>query len=113
MFRRVPSLSLLVLGLVALTTLTAAAAAARDDPTTGATATAAKDVPVLEPGNEGADDASGGGEKVRRIKFGETVKLDDIGPIIVNEDCSMRRIANWEALTQREKDGAQRRGCTS
>ena len=77
------------------------------------TGTTTKDIPVLEPGNGGAadDDSEGGdgGEKVRQLKFGETIKLDDIGPIIVNEDCTMRRIANWHSLTQREKNGAQRR----
>ena len=121
---------LLVLGLtIALTaTMTAAGNDADDDhhqsssssswttttTTEGTeTGTTTKDIPVLEPGNEGADnddgEGGGGGEKVRQLKFGETIKLDDIGPIIVNEDCSMRRIANWHSLTQREKNGAQRR----
>lgn len=102
---------LVVLGLIALTATMAAAGTpgaggAEDDPTTGTMT----DIPVLEPGNEGAaDDTSDGGERVRQIKFGETVKLDDIGPIIVNEDCSMRRIANWDTLTERERNGVQRR----
>ena len=81
-----------------------------DEHGTGATDT---EIPILEAGNEGADGGGTGGEgRVRQIQFGEKVKLDDIGPIIVNDDCSMRRIANWETLTQREKNGAQRRVAT-
>ena len=35
--------------------------------------------------------------------------LDELGPIIVNEDCTMRRIANWETLSPRERRGVQKR----
>ena len=46
---------------------------------------------------------------VRQIRFGEKVALDDLGPIIVNEDCTMRRIENWREMTERERRGTQKR----
>lgn len=33
-----------------------------------------------------------------------TVKLDSLGPIIVNTDGSMQRIPNWNEMPQSEKD---------
>uniref|UniRef100_A0A7S0SJQ8 Peptidylprolyl isomerase n=1 Tax=Mantoniella antarctica TaxID=81844 RepID=A0A7S0SJQ8_9CHLO len=96
---RVLSLWVLMLGLLALTG--AAVPAEEDSGAEGHGAERDGEVPVLEPGTQE--------EKVRQIRFGETVKLDDIGPIIVNADCSMRRISNYDALTQREKTGAQQR----
>lgn len=105
------SMVVVVVGFIALTATMATAGTpgtggADDDPTTGTMT----DIPIIEPGNEGVvDETSDGGERVRQIKFGETVKLDDIGPIIVNEDCSMRRIANWGTLTERERKGVQKR----
>ena len=87
------SLWVLMLGLLALTG--AAVPAEEDSGAEGHGAERDGEVPVLEPGTQE--------EKVRQIRFGETVKLDDIGPIIVNADCSMRRISNYDALTQREK----------
>ena len=63
-------------------------------------------VPVLEPsGADGADDSG----PTRQLRFGEKVALDDLGPIIVNEDCTMRRIENWREMTERERRGTQKR----
>ena len=56
---------------------------------------------AVRPGDAGAG--------VRRIRFGDKVALDELGPIIVNEDCTMRRIANWETLSPRERRGVQKR----
>ena len=56
---------------------------------------------AVRPGESGAE--------VRRIRFGDKVALDELGPIIVNEDCTMRRIANWETLSPRERRGVQKR----
>lgn len=36
---------------------------------------------------------------------GESVKLEELGPIIVNEDGTMRRITNWHTLTKGEQLG--------
>ena len=51
-----------------------------------------------------ADDAppsSDGGENF-------TVKLESLGPIIVNTDGSMQRIPNWSEMPQSEKDKTMR-----
>ncbi|KAG2123412.1 hypothetical protein DEU56DRAFT_721153, partial [Suillus clintonianus] len=34
----------------------------------------------------------------------ETVKLDALGPIVVNSDGTLSRIANWEKMTEEEKE---------
>lgn len=39
---------------------------------------------------------------------GESIKLDELGPIIINSDGTTRRIANWNELTQQEKDSTWR-----
>ena len=103
--RRASKLALaMALCVLALAATASAATGSRD--AASSSSSSADHPPVLEPGSggDGAED-----EKVRRITFGETVKLDHLGPIIVHEDCSMRRIANWESLTEREKKGTQRR----
>eukprot|EP00434_Breviolum_minutum_P026900 symbB.v1.2.023779.t1/scaffold2200.1/size85926/6 len=40
---------------------------------------------------------------------GVPMKMDHLGPVIVNEDGSMRRIANWLEMTERERQVALRR----
>jgi hypothetical protein len=45
----------------------------------------------------------------RKIKLGEKISLDDIGPIVVNPDGTLRRITNWLKMTKREQDVALRR----
>ena len=40
---------------------------------------------------------------------GEPVALNDLGPIIINEDGTMRRIANWALLTPKEQEATSRR----
>ena len=39
---------------------------------------------------------------------GECVKLDKLGPMIVNTDGTLSRIANWSALTEVERDRSLR-----
>ena len=45
----------------------------------------------------------------RGCRFGEKVALTELGPIIVNTDCSMRRIDNWAEMTERERQATQAR----
>ena len=45
----------------------------------------------------------------RKIKFGETVKLDELGPVIVQSDCTLKRIENWHKLTEGEREATMRR----
>ena len=46
---------------------------------------------------------------VTQLEFGKKVKLAGLGPVIVNEDCTVRRIANWDGLSKQERDTAWRR----
>ncbi|EFN59439.1 hypothetical protein CHLNCDRAFT_15581, partial [Chlorella variabilis] len=40
---------------------------------------------------------------------GEKLALEDLGPLIVAADGSLRRIANWQALSEGERQVALRR----
>ena len=40
---------------------------------------------------------------------GDRVSLDDLGPVIVNKDCSLRRIENWGDMTEAERGATSRR----
>jgi predicted Fe-S protein YdhL (DUF1289 family) len=44
----------------------------------------------------------------RKLNVGETLSLDELGPIIVNADGSLRRIANWDSLTESEQQSTYR-----
>ena len=52
--------------------------------------------------------AVGDGLGTRQINLGETLKLDDLGPIIINPDGTTRRIANWANLTKSEQESSWR-----
>lgn len=43
------------------------------------------------------------------LPAGEKLALDDLGPLIVTADGSLRRIANWQGLTEAERRTALRR----
>ena len=38
------------------------------------------------------------------MKLGETMKFDQMGPVIINTDGTTRRISNWDTLTERERE---------
>jgi hypothetical protein len=65
---------------------------------------ARRQVLPLAPGDAG--DAS-----VRRIIFGsgERVSFDELGPIVVHADCTLRRINNWGIMMKHERAATQRR----
>ena len=65
--------------------------------------------PVLEGSGDGGDGFAESASGTRQIVFGEKVALDELGPIIVNEDCTMRRITNWETMSARERRGISKR----
>jgi len=48
-------------------------------------------------------------QPVRRIKFGEKVRVDNFGPVIINADCTTSYIENWETLSTRERAATYRR----
>ena len=43
------------------------------------------------------------------IKLGESIKFEDMGPVIINADGSTRQIANWDKMTEAEQQVAWRR----
>jgi len=43
------------------------------------------------------------------IKLGESIKFEDMGPVIINSDGSTRQIANWDKMTEAEQKVAWRR----
>jgi hypothetical protein len=45
----------------------------------------------------------------RTVEFGETLTLDELGPIIINKDGSLRRITNWSELSPEERKHTKRR----
>ena len=98
----------MLLLLLLLATGVAAAAAGEGEALEGDDVDGGGGVPVLEPSGAGADGADDSGP-TRQLRFGEKVALDDIGPIIVNEDCTMRRITNWETMSARERRGISKR----
>ena len=51
---------------------------------------------------------SGDGDTTQ-LALGQTLKLDALGPIIVNSDGTTSRIVNWANLTERERQVALRR----
>jgi len=48
-------------------------------------------------------------DNIQSLQFGQTLKLENLGPIIINTDGSTRRIDNWETLTEREREVSWRR----
>jgi len=48
-------------------------------------------------------------EKLPTLKLGETLSLDELGPIILNTDGTTRRIDNWNEMTKREQEVTWRR----
>eukprot|EP01039_Chlorochromonas_danica_P001806 gene1806-1973_t len=59
------------------------------------------EIPLLPP-------VSDNSEGYRKLSLGDTLKLDDLGPIIINPDGTTRRIANWANLTKFEQDNTWR-----
>ena len=62
-------------------------------------------------GGEGLPAPSGDDASVPKldINSGEAIAMDAMGPVVVNDDGSLSRIANWPMLTDREKEVTQRR----
>ena len=46
-------------------------------------------------------------EKVVQVG-GEKVRMDNLGPIVLNEDGTMSRITNWHEMTEREQENTLR-----
>ncbi len=59
------------------------------------------DVPLLPASDPDSD--------LPKIKLGETIKFEEMGPVIINADGTTRRIDNWDSMTEREREVAWRR----
>ncbi|KAJ4254845.1 hypothetical protein NW762_009643 [Fusarium torreyae] len=73
-----------------------------------ATATTAKDnknpLPLPAPDQDtAAASSSNRGDDVTALRVGESVRLDALGPLIVNTDGTMGRVGNWTGMTENEK----------
>jgi hypothetical protein len=74
-------------------------AAPSDDTTSGSSQEEIPKLPASDPNNK----------DIPSIKLGETIKFDEMGPIIINLDGTTRRIDNWSELSEREKEVTWRR----
>ncbi|KAL7442532.1 hypothetical protein ACHAXH_009812 [Discostella pseudostelligera] len=43
------------------------------------------------------------------IKLGESIRFEEMGPVIINADGTTRRIDNWDQMTKSEQEVAWRR----
>jgi hypothetical protein len=53
--------------------------------------------------------ASDSNEEIPSIKLGETIRFEEMGPIIINLDGTTRRIENWNEMSDHEKKVSWRR----
>ncbi|KAH7155035.1 hypothetical protein B0J13DRAFT_618519 [Dactylonectria estremocensis] len=58
--------------------------------------------------NSGSGDDSGRGDGVTTLRVGESIRLDAMGPLVVNADGSMARVANWTGMTDGEREATLR-----
>ncbi|KAF8841042.1 hypothetical protein BDN67DRAFT_576200 [Paxillus ammoniavirescens] len=65
--------------------------------------TSSMSVPLQLPAPQSLDDPS-----VPNVPIGAEVKLDNLGPMVVNSDGTLSRIANWENMTEGEKERTTR-----
>ena len=59
-------------------------------------------IPLLAPASTSDD------PNRRSLKLGESLKLSEVGPMIINPDGTVRRIANWDILTEAERENTWR-----
>ncbi|KAF2214491.1 hypothetical protein CERZMDRAFT_37549 [Cercospora zeae-maydis SCOH1-5] len=83
-----------------------AARAASEKPISAAEASATDEHgnPLGLPAPPTKDDAT----KLDLSDGADSVKLDHLGPLVVNKDGTLSRISNWEAMTEQEKKATLR-----
>jgi hypothetical protein len=47
--------------------------------------------------------------KLPSIQLGETIRFEEMGPVIINTDGTTRRISNWDQLSEQEQKATWRR----
>ncbi|KAJ4170659.1 hypothetical protein NW754_006795 [Fusarium falciforme] len=64
--------------------------------------------PLPLPAPEQDTAAAGRGDGVTALRVGESVRLDALGPLVVNADGSMGRVGNWAGMTEGEREATLR-----
>ena len=59
------------------------------------------DIPLLPASDANSD--------IPSIRLGETIRFEEMGPIIINLDGTTRRIDNWNEMTKHEQEVSWRR----
>jgi len=64
--------------------------------------------PLLLPAPESNPDLESSGTGATKLHLDsttvQTVKLDELGPLVVNSDGTLSRIANWQNMTEAERE---------
>jgi hypothetical protein len=68
----------------------------------GASASESASLPLLP-------ESSSTDTTIPSIKLGETIRFEEMGPVIINSDGTTRRISNWDSLTKQEQEATWRR----
>lgn len=76
---------------------------AQSSETSSASSPDKQPLPLPEPGQEGGD-----GKTISLDVGGEGVRLDHMGPLVVNTDGTMSRISNWAEMSDIERDNTLR-----
>ncbi|KAK7413146.1 hypothetical protein QQX98_007972 [Neonectria punicea] len=80
--------------------------ATADEPHTAATGQREKVLPLPPPPQENNDSSRGDG--VTTLRVGESLRLDALGPLVVNTDGSVARVGNWAGMTDGEQKATLR-----
>ncbi|KAI8676657.1 hypothetical protein NCS56_00553900 [Fusarium sp. Ph1] len=65
-------------------------------------------LPLPAPEQDTAAAVAGRGDGVTALRVGESVRLDALGPLVVNADGSMGRVGNWAGMTEGEREATLR-----
>ncbi|KXG52302.1 uncharacterized protein PGRI_085860 [Penicillium griseofulvum] len=65
-------------------------------------------LPASDPSNPISDQQGEGGIKIDMSGGGREVKLDHLGPMVVNVDGTLSQIGNWQQMTEIEKTHTMR-----
>ncbi|KAF4984259.1 hypothetical protein FDECE_17126 [Fusarium decemcellulare] len=82
----------------------------QQDPNSSQESSNKKPLPLPSPDDVAAAgaEAGGRGDGVTALRVGESVRLDALGPLVVNTDGSMGRVGNWAGMTEGEREATLR-----
>eukprot|EP00584_Thalassiosira_punctigera_P010416 CAMPEP_0172528226 /NCGR_PEP_ID=MMETSP1067-20121228/2681_1 /TAXON_ID=265564 ORGANISM="Thalassiosira punctigera, Strain Tpunct2005C2" /NCGR_SAMPLE_ID=MMETSP1067 /ASSEMBLY_ACC=CAM_ASM_000444 /LENGTH=165 /DNA_ID=CAMNT_0013312105 /DNA_START=20 /DNA_END=517 /DNA_ORIENTATION=+ len=99
---------LLLPGIRIASTMSSSSAAAGSSGDSRAEGGEGADAGTSESGALRLPEASGD-PSIPSIKLGESIRFEEMGPIIINADGTTRRIDNWDQMTKKEQEVAWRR----